>query len=354
VLAFASLLTVFLVQSAPAERDKGAGVIKYECPEECNTWWIDVDQFGYSDWLEYDPPGPGGSHEMLSGEWAAAIYFMGIETPGATWLTDQFICPTFNTAQSFQNITWPFYTLPNSAGSMTIQHKFKTWVEIDIDYSLVCEGEVAMGIGGGPPSTYVPSDTCIAFVTYTIRNTSFDSVMTDVRFYQMLHGHPGNNYGPVVTGVYDPTVYPVLNYPNYSEDITMWAFSNYGDQVEYIGMSVDPSENPPINWEVSHFRGHGGKPATGTGIDIENQALTNTPAPTVRFGPDEVAGAFEWDIGIIEPGGQHQITVMLTMSSNYPTRIPSLTHWGLIILVALLILTTVYIILKRRRAAVGS
>ena len=54
------------------------------------------DAAGYSDWWDwgrdYWPRHPYSQHEMLSGEWAGAIYYDGIATgEQAMWLTDHFL-----------------------------------------------------------------------------------------------------------------------------------------------------------------------------------------------------------------------------------------------------------------------
>ncbi len=59
------------------------------------AWFARFDSGGYCDWYnwgESDIHEVGTYHEMLSGEWGAAIYYDGIESaPKATWLTDQFV-----------------------------------------------------------------------------------------------------------------------------------------------------------------------------------------------------------------------------------------------------------------------
>jgi hypothetical protein len=55
-----------------------------------------MDYAGYSDVIEYgySLEHPYTYHELLSGEWAAAIYYDGIEdAPQAMWLTDKFLFP---------------------------------------------------------------------------------------------------------------------------------------------------------------------------------------------------------------------------------------------------------------------
>ena len=62
------------------------------------------DETGYSDAIDYErsPEHDYGRHELLCGEWAAAVFYEGINTelidpdlPGrkAMWLTDRFAAP---------------------------------------------------------------------------------------------------------------------------------------------------------------------------------------------------------------------------------------------------------------------
>lgn len=75
---------------------------------------LPFDAGGYSDWWIWgeSPRHYYGRHELLSGEWAAAIYYDGIETSPidpndsnsamqAMWLTDVFSYPTWWTNSTF-------------------------------------------------------------------------------------------------------------------------------------------------------------------------------------------------------------------------------------------------------------
>ncbi len=73
-------------------------------------WDATVDAAGYGDefyWGE-SPYHPHESHELLSGEWAAAIYYDGIDTGDSSmWLTDKFIEPYWETNSDFECDTAP-------------------------------------------------------------------------------------------------------------------------------------------------------------------------------------------------------------------------------------------------------
>jgi len=67
-------------------------------------WYIDYDRAGYVDityWYP-SPLHPFNAHEMMTGNWAAAVSYSGLnETGTAEWLTDQFIIPDFSTGSPF-------------------------------------------------------------------------------------------------------------------------------------------------------------------------------------------------------------------------------------------------------------
>lgn len=76
----------------------------------CPYWDAKVDAAGYGDYFNWweSPYHPHESHELLSGEWAAAIYYDGIDTGDSSmWLTDKFIEPYWETNSDFECDTAP-------------------------------------------------------------------------------------------------------------------------------------------------------------------------------------------------------------------------------------------------------
>lgn len=286
------------------------------CPDSCNKWYIYLDDYGYSDWLIYDfapwvPP-----HEMLSGEWAAAIYYESIPTaPQAMWLTTEFICPYWITNSNFVVTTPMQYTSPPDE-SQVFSVINNGQVEIEILATMYC-AQTPMGLIADPATgAYVVSDSCIMLQEYTIRNITSDPIH-DLKFYQFLHGHPADEYNPSVLGVYDSDFYPFAEpgFPMseaYRYDITQWRSRQYVGvgYTEYIGFGAWQS---PIEYDLWHFRGHGGKPPDGLHVRVENNALTNTTS----WGPDETAGAEMWVFNPLYPGEDTTITVLLSVAA-YP------------------------------------
>jgi hypothetical protein len=313
-----------------------------ECPPNCEKWYITLDDYGYSDWLMYTPTGVP-QHEMMSGEWAAAIYYSGIPTAGSKsmWLTPQFICPNWTTNSNFNVVNG--LVGGGSVGTSTISN---AQVRIKIDYQLLC-GQVAMGLKPGMIPPYIPSDTCFMIVTYTITNLSLSETLDSVYFYQFLHGHPADEYGNVVLGQYDSIIDPVLMYQSFFYDITMWAPSHWGEFVEYIGFHA---ERKPSDFDVWTYPDHSGRPPTGLHNRVENRSLQNDD----DHGPDQVAGAMEWNLGTIPPEGSDSVTVILSVATGPIARkVPSLTGWGILVLVLLLIVATIIVVRQKRKAALN-
>ena len=337
------------------ERGEQRGDYLY-CPDACNVWYIYLNDFGYSDALFYSFP-PGNDHEMLSGEWAAAIYYDQIESaPDAMWLTDQFICPNFQTNSNFWVVSPMQPSGPNQVSSV-IQNPE---VRIEITATMYCS-QTAMGLIADPNTgAFVPSDSCFMVQTYRITNISDDPIDSLI-FYQFLHGHPGDQYGPVVRGVYDSDFYPIYDpefehSEDYHYDITLWTDVTWGDKTytEYIGFG---GIEQPTKYDVWYFRNPnpddpnetgcgGGYPAHGLHVRVENQNLQNVSS----WGPDQTAGVEAWFLGTLPADETAGVSVLLSVAAvEKPDRIPTLTEWGLIIFCVLLFGWMAWVIVRRRR-----
>jgi len=67
-------------------------------------WDATLDAAGYGDefWWGNSPYHPHAYHELLSGEWGAAIYYEGIATDSnAMWVTNYFQVPDWDTMNDF-------------------------------------------------------------------------------------------------------------------------------------------------------------------------------------------------------------------------------------------------------------
>jgi hypothetical protein len=289
--------------------------VNYTSPD----WYVTLDDYGYSDFLVYTagPFPKDWTHEMISGEWAAAIGYDGIPLtlPIRTmWLEPDFIYPDWTTNSDFL-VTSPMSEpvdldgdgLPE--GSSIIANAD---VEIRIDVKFLDTGTgTPMGAGGSS----VTSDRYVLRTTYTVRNLRA-TPLTGVRFYTFLHGHPANDEANTVRSAYDTTAYAgALSAWRY--DITHVATNSGAIDgsttgcmlTDHIGMSMDVA---PADWGLGSYRGHTLRPGPGLHDDVERDILGNQTS----FGPDETAGALRRDLGTLAAGASASVQVLLTVRSE--------------------------------------
>ena len=316
------------------------------------------DAGGFSDWIYY-----GRStihqysyHEVLSGEWGAAIYYDGIDTSPidaldpnspyqAMWLTDYFDYPYWTTNSDFQITGTPTSyndsSNPTPLNNTAISKIVNGDIEVTIDYEVVDINydDPNDGVWTGSPielftdgsSAIIFSDRYLFLQTYTIRNIT-EQTISGFEFYQMLHSHGADEYNAAVYSTYCNTgAYydPLSNYTPYNTihtvgdfkyDITQWndidapnatkthtdyvCFSSttMPDFVEngyYIGGHSYASENKP--------------PRPGTHWNIEDRDLNGE---LESFG--EVAGAMGWELGDLDPNETTSITVAFMFGHGEP------------------------------------
>lgn len=274
-------------------------------------WYIELNDWGYSDWMiQQFPEYP---HENLSGEWAAAIRYDGIATPGGVsmWLTPWFLMPNFTTNSNFWTEvplnTWDDPVNPvvgNDTGYSKISNGV---VEVEISYKMhdTTTG-VAVGLrpGGTGTTQSVMSNRYVLEITYKVTNIS-NSLLTNVSFFQFLHAHPNDDYGPNNYGVYDPTQYITGGFQEYRYDITQYGASLWNPPGSDItGFS---SAEPPASWGIGDFPGHSEEPTMGLHLNIYNDTLPLTTSG----GPLEIAGAMKWNYGTLQPGQSFTKSVLL-------------------------------------------
>ena len=147
-------------------------------------WNITLTDFGYSDLLFYEdgPFPPGFLHEMISGEWGAAIGYDGIEISQAIaeksmWLEPFFAYPDWTTNSKFAVLTPNTVTAIDGAG-MTIAGFSEIdngEVKIRIDYEMIDTIlGTPMGLDATGPAftdpSFVLSDRYVLKQKYTVTN----------------------------------------------------------------------------------------------------------------------------------------------------------------------------------------
>jgi len=294
-----------------------------------NPYWdMTLDAAGYSDYLGwFYSPRPHVQGEMLSGEWAVAVYYDGISTnPNAMWLTDYFIFPDWETNSDFE-----IYQNPNAwddpcnpvVGDDTGYSAIRNaQIEVRIDYEIVDLGEQdANGVGGSPlafrdvngMSVFVHSERYVLLQTYTITNIDQNDI-NNLEFYQMLCGLTTNQSFYEIIGCNDPLsnyepYNPVHKTGNFHYDVTQWD----GD-LNWIGFSS--TVKPDCFDNGLYGKVHSGE---GTEQRIEQRGLNGEPNSEDG---GWVAGAMGWYLDSLEPNESVSITMALMLGAgpvvNYP------------------------------------
>ncbi len=298
----------------------------------CQSWQMEFDSAGYSDCFYWGNTSfhPFSSHEMLSGEWGAAIYYNGISTTNqAMWLTDYFLLPFFSTNSDFifvdvnsfdnpNNSLAPYYNFyTNYNGVQTAYDTAYSKIELDdievrIDYEVVDLGDCnyspvsfidTNGVG------FVQSDRYVLLKTYTIENIS-DSNITGLEFYQMLCGLSSwannSSYSSVAftDELANYTPYnSVHSVDNFQYDITQWGIVGHDPcHLDYVNFS---STIEPDMIENDIFP-YNNPTTTGTYVNIMDRNLNNQTSST-----GEVAGAMGWYLPDLKPNETTSLTLAI-------------------------------------------
>lgn len=286
-----------------------------------NAGYSDGWYWGHSNRHPYD------SHEMLTGEWASALYFTGIQNNKAQWLTRKFKVPDWDTDRVFNEISYSAWDNPNNPiiGYDTAQSivAIPNKIRVTMDYNLIDLGTT--GYASLPFRNYsgnikdVNSERYILIQRYTIKNTS-GSTITGLEFYQMLHSHPTATIWPILSSTYTDVNLPYtlkgydpcnLTKP-FKYAITQWNYGNPAtDHVDWDGFS---STIKPDWIENGTYIGFWSRPPYGTHVDIENRALNGSNS--IYFA--EAAGAMGWKLPDLEPGKYTSITFAVMFGSGNP------------------------------------
>jgi uncharacterized repeat protein (TIGR01451 family) len=302
------------------------------------TTWGFYDT-GYSDgwyWGYSEDEHPHGNHEMLSGEFAAAIWWPNCGSNEAIWLTDWFECPSFSTNTIFQSygnppyLTWndtnnPVNSVDTAYAVIRDSLYGQNSIEIKMDFEVVdlafgdpnntARSPLSFIIDNG--TEYVNSERYVLLMTYTFRNISDSNTITGLEFYQMLHGHPADSYGENIYSSYSTVSYSdvLANYTPYNSvhqignfryDITQWNGPTYQGDTHIDYMSFSSAVEPDVI-DNDVFEGHGSSaPTTGTYVNIMNRDLNSQDTSN-----GQVAGAMGWYLPELDPNETTSITLAI-------------------------------------------
>lgn len=340
------------------------------------------DAGGYSDWWDWAPSERHDyfvMHEMLSGEYGAAIYYDGIDTDTidpndpfseneAMWLTDVFSYPTFPTNSKFSkngdtDCWFSVWNDPNNkpvngvntARSIIVNDDGR--VRITIDYEIVDLGqEVEEGKDGSPLSFFIRdpedpnnadkrdyyfvySERYVLLQTYTITNIDpNETILENIEFYQMIHSHAGDEYYDV-TSVYDDTEYwkdPLKEYVPYNSihrgegldtagdfkfDITQWN-GDWDDAEGHIDWISFSSRIEPDTIDNGCFS------IPGLGLYADHNVKQKPPRPGTHWNIEdrnlnekdycwyEPAGAMGWYFGNLASNESVSHTIAVMFGSG--------------------------------------
>ena len=250
-----------------------------------------------------------------------------------------FVIPTFTTYSPFtfinhnaindpNNPVWdfnqpanpPYSSIQNDTGWSIIDDDK---LEITIDYEVVDLGlnnfsplafVVPEGLG------FVKSERYIILQTYTLKNTDLTENITDLEFYQLLHGHPANAYSDLAGSyAYTPLndylenyvpFNPVHQMGDFCYDITVWNLVSGSNHFDYLTFS---SVTEPDDFGLGEFSDYS-KPTTGTFIDVIDRELNNK----TTFENNTMAGAMKWNMPDLEPGESTSLTIALMYGCGEP------------------------------------
>ncbi|GAB4370184.1 MAG: hypothetical protein Kow0062_04630 [Acidobacteriota bacterium] len=301
-------------------------------------WLMQVTPSGYSDFAivtrppfprrdPRDPMGPAPLHEMLSGEWAAAVRYDGM---GPIWLERCFRYPEWKTNSNFTIVEPPqFPDDPDGDGLNEGWSRIQNdHLDIRVEYDMeIAPDGVAMGKDAINVEQFETSNPFVLFVTYELTNRTM-APLTGLALYQLAHIHPGNTETGIVDIGWDPMMYPSGDFQQFQYDITGFSynsglidgFATGSTFHDHVGFSADIM---PAAFGLGSYRGHrpgdpglpatgGMKPVEGEHCDIENEALAGE---TALF-QDEAAGSMRFDLGDLAPGATTSLRLMFSIQTR--------------------------------------
>ena len=142
--------------------------------------YIKIWNRGYSDTMIVD------NKDYLSGDWAAAIKYDGINNANETeWLEPHWLAPFWTTNSSF-SVKEPLKVLASDGNGWN--RKVESVIKNDkVEITITTELAPSVALGLSPAMFSVETvDGLVVKQTYAIKNTS-NEILTDLGFFQMLN-----------------------------------------------------------------------------------------------------------------------------------------------------------------------
>jgi hypothetical protein len=323
----ALFLATFCVGTARAQ------LVSSGVPVQNPDWEILITDFGYAD-LALDRRAGFIGREFLSGEWAAAVFYVGGRNPtGPIWFQPQWLFPDWNSNSDFKVEKPVGFANPqnprNADGFFVFQSVISNSdVRVEMTYEMLdsttgIEQGTAPASAGGAGSK-ITSNCYVYRQTYKITNLS-GGRLSNFRFYQFLHGlqtatsvFDNRDYGGAMGGYhYDNT----QQGQTYSFDTRTGEIVLHDDVIAFHAMTT------PSAWEVGYYGKQGtdrhdvGKPSVGVHLSVEADALSGRDL----FDPPEerwVSGAQRFELGTLDAGATVTLDVLLTIQTKFVVKFP--------------------------------
>lgn len=306
------LLTAATVMILGFSQRVEAGTTVIDSP----NWEIEIDDFGYSDYLGDKRAGFNG-RDYLSGEWGGAVgYKLGAgPTISPKWLTTNFEGPGWTTNSDFW-VTSPTSPIGVNVYQSTIRNND---LEIELTTRILdTTTGIAKGFdpaSNGGAGVSLTSDRYVLEHTYGITNISGENI-TNLKFYQLLVGdnsteslYDNRNYGGALGNYhYDSTV----NGVSYSWNDATGEFFSHNDAITLHTNTV------PSGYESGDYVADDSddwiKPTTGIHLSVESGSLNGVDYFAV-VAPARGGVAQEHTLVNLAPGATATIDVLLSINS---------------------------------------
>jgi hypothetical protein len=280
------------------------------------NWEIEIDDFGYSDYLGDLRPGFEG-RDYLSGEWGGAVgYTVGASSATTPkWLTPNFDSPSWITNSDFWVIN-PTSSIGLNVYQSTIRNND---LQISITSEVIDTGSgIAMGFdpaSNGGTGISLTSDRYVFKQTYGITNISSE-LITDLKFYQLLVGDGSTeslfddrDYGGALEDYrFDSTV----NGESYGWNNATGQWYMHEDALTLH------TNIAPTGYESGEYvdSGDDNKPTAGVHLSVESGTLNNVDDFMVdNPGESRGASAQEHTLTNLAPGTMEIFDVLLSINS---------------------------------------
>lgn len=310
-----------------------AQLVSSGVPIQNPDWEILITDHGYAD-LALDRRAGFVGREFLSGEWAAAVFYVGGRNPtGPIWFQPQWLFPDWVSNSDFkveQGVAFANPRNPRNADGFFVFRSViaNNDVRVEMTYEML-DSKTGIEQGAAPASaggtgSKITSNRYVYRQTYQITNRS-GGRLGNVRLYQFLHGLE------TATSVYDNRDYGgtlgEYRYDNTQRGEAYGFDTRSGEIVLHDDVICFHAKTAPSAWEVGYYGRQGtdrhdvGKPSLGVHLSVEADTLSGLDF----FDPPEerwVSGAQRFDLGTLEPGAVASFDVLLTIQTSFVVKFP--------------------------------